>query len=189
MVTSAIEGEGKTTTTLNLAVSLARETGERVLLVDCDLRRGMAHRSMGLPDGPGLSDYLDGEVEDADSLCRRTTEDRLAVMPAGRRPLSSTRLLGSLRMKELMVHFRGRYDRILLDAPPVLNLADVPVLAPQADGVILVVRMGSTRRELVQNAQTILESIPRVHLMGYVVSQVEQHIPSYLYMYMAEIPA
>ena len=155
VVTSALAGEGKTTTALDLARSLAG-TGERVLLVEADLRRPGLAAALGLEGGPGLSDVLGGQAEIASAL-RPGGVDGLQVLPAGSVPPNPSELLGSPRTADLVATLRTRFDTVLLDAPPVLPVTDAVVSAAAADGVLLLVRWGRTSRAEVAEAVAMLE--------------------------------
>ena len=155
VVTSALAGEGKTTTALDLARSLAG-TGERVLLVEADLRRPGLGAALGLEGGPGLSDVLAGQAELASALRPGGTEG-LQVLPAGSVPPNPSELLGSPPMADLVATLRNGFDTVVLDAPPVLPVTDAVVTAAVADGVLLLVRWGRTRRAEVAEAAAMLE--------------------------------
>ena len=157
VVTSALGGEGKTTTTLDLARSVA-ETGERVLLVEADLRRPSLAPALHLAPGPGLSEVLAGQA-DVGSAVRPGGVDGLSVLPAGTVPPNPAELLGSARMADTVAVLRGGYDQILLDAAPLLPVTDAAVCAGVADGVLLVVRWGRTSRDEVTEAVAMLEQV------------------------------
>jgi succinoglycan biosynthesis transport protein ExoP len=162
VLTSAVGGEGKTTTALDLARSIA-DAGERVLLVEADLRRPTLSATLGLDPGPGLSDVLAGQAE-LDAVVRPVEVEGLAVLPAGTVPPNPAELLGSPRMADLVARLRSTYDKVLLDTPPVLPVTDAAVCAALADGVLVVVRWGRTRRDEVREAVTMLEQVDAVVL-------------------------
>jgi polysaccharide biosynthesis transport protein len=177
VVTSALGGEGKTTTALDLARSLAQK-GERVLLVESDLRRPRLAAALGLEAGPGLSDLLAGPGP-SDLLAgqaplaaalRDGDVEGLQVLPGGTVPPNPAELLGSARMGELVRELRKGHDRVLLDAPPVLPVTDAVVTAARADGVLLVVRWGRTRRAEVADAVGMLER-GRATVVGAVLNR------------------
>ena len=151
VVTSATAGDGKTLTTLNLALTMAQEFHRRVIAVDADLRNGSLHRLLGLGARPGLADVLAGEVT-LDEALVDLVDYGLTVLPAGTRPERPAELLGSAAMRSLTDTLGTQFDRILFDTPPALPLADVPTLAPLADGIILVVRAGRTPRQSLEQA-------------------------------------
>jgi capsular exopolysaccharide synthesis family protein len=144
VVTSALPGEGKTTTTANLAVTLA-ETGARVALVDADLRRPRLADAMGLEGAAGLTDVLIGRAALAD-VAQPWGRDGLDVVAAGQVPPNASELLGSTRMRELLHELRGTYDYVLFDAPPLLPVTDAAVLSHIADGALVVAAVGRTPR-------------------------------------------
>lgn len=168
VVTSARAGEGKTTTALDLARSFA-ETGKRVLLVESDLRRPGLAASLHLAAGPGLSEVLDGQAELTSAL-RDGGVAGLQVLPAGSVPPNPAELLGSPSMADLVATLRSRYDRVLLDAPPVLPVTDAVVAAARTDGVLLLVRWGRTSRADVAEAVGMLER-GRVTVLGGVLTR------------------
>jgi capsular exopolysaccharide synthesis family protein len=151
VVTSPCQGDGKTTVASNLSVAIA-ELGKRVLLVDGDLRRPRLHRVFGLSNCRGLSNALCvdtplGEIAPIKRLLRETKISGLYLLPAGGSTTNTTRLLHSRRMSELLGLLRREFDMVIVDAPPVLQLADARVLGHLADGVILVIRAGQTTIE------------------------------------------
>jgi non-specific protein-tyrosine kinase len=143
VVTSAVANEGKSVTACNLAISLA-EADKRVILVDADLRRPGATKYLGLPDGAGLTSVLVGDAG-LDEATQTLGRGVLSILASGPIPPNPTKLLGSHQMQDLLRELRARYDAVVIDAPPVLPVADAPVIAASADGVILVVHHGRTR--------------------------------------------
>jgi protein-tyrosine kinase len=170
VVTSATPGEGKSVTATNLAVSIARHTKTRVVLVDADLRTPCVDRLLDVPNLPGLADYL-GDTAALHEVLRSSPVEGLVVLPAGRPTTSPTLLLTSPRLPSLVTALRERFADIIIDSGPVLSLADSHVLASQADGVLFVVRAGRTRRELARDA------IQRLHgsrILGLVLNSVNR---------------
>lgn len=157
VVTSALGGEGKTTTALDLARSLA-ESGERVLLVEADLRRPTLAPALGLPPGPGLSDVLAGRADVA-AATHRSGVDGLVVLPAGTVPPNPAELLGSRRMADVVASVRTSVDTVLLDSPPLLPVTDAALASTLADGVLVVVAWGRTRQGEVREAVGMLEQV------------------------------
>jgi capsular exopolysaccharide synthesis family protein len=151
MITSPGEGDGKSVTAANLALAMAQEFQRRVVLVDADLRGPSAHTLFGLSGAPGLSELLSGEAS-IDDVIVYLPDYRLSVIPAGRTPQFPTELLGSAAMRRAIDTLRARFDRILLDLPAVVPLADVGTVAPLADGVLMVVRAGVTLRPALDQA-------------------------------------
>jgi capsular exopolysaccharide synthesis family protein len=151
VITSPAKGDGKSLTAANLALTMAQEFQQRVLLVDADLRRPSVHTLFGVPEGPGLADVLMGAA-DLNQALVSLPEQHLTVLPAGAPPSHPAELLGSASMRRVMDTLRTRFDRILIDMPPVEPLADLHVLAPMADGILMIVRAGVTPKPAIQNA-------------------------------------
>ena len=177
LVTSTGPEEGKTTTLANLAVTIA-QTGSRVTLVDCDLRKPSLHDLFGLPAEPGLTNVLLG----ADAIpYHECGIENLRILPAGPLPPNPSELLGSRRMSEVIVQLKGEADYVLFDTPPVVIVTDAAVLATRVDGVLLVVSAGKTRRELAQRAKSLLEKV-NAPLLGVVLNNVK-HEPTIHHYY------
>lgn len=177
LITSPAQGDGKTITALNLAIAMAQEFHRRVLLVDGDLRHPALHRLLGIPGRPGLSDVLTGTAPLDDALVS-IPEYRLTVLPAGNAVDRTTELLGSAEMRRLVDTLRTHFDRIVFDTPPAAPLADVSVLAPLVDGVLLVVRAGRTQRPAIDRA---VEDIEPSRMLGLVLNDVEEPAMDYGY--------
>lgn len=165
MVTSALAGEGKSFTSLNLAMSIAAELDHTVMLVDADVARPSVLRMLGLPPGPGLLDVLDESVDLADALLR-TSIDKLTVLPSGTPHARATELLASDAMRKLLDDMARRYpDRIIIfDSPPLLLTTESAVLASQMGQIVVVVHAESTPQSAVRRALSTIESCP-VRLM------------------------
>ena len=151
MVTSPGDGDGKSITAANLALTMAQEFQRRVVLVDADCRGSSVHSLFGLESAPGLSELLSGEATLEEAMIY-LPDHRLTVIPAGRTPHFPTELLGSTAMRRIVDTLRGRFDRVLFDTPAVMPLADTGTFAPMADGVVLVVRAGITQRPALDRA-------------------------------------
>jgi len=157
MMTSPQPGDGKSTTISNLAISFVR-TGKKVLLIDADLRRPMIAKLFGIEGGPGLADIL--ENNKGLSECVHNTEmPNLFVMPHGKSTSEPAELLESLRLSTLLTEARGEYDLVLVDAPPLLAVADPAIIAPIVDSVILTLRVNKNGRRPVEHAIKILSDI------------------------------
>ena len=157
MITSALPREGKTTTSINLAAVFAQKD-RRVLLVDGDLRRADLYRCFGLPRNGGLSSVLVGE-EPSQFYVRHSDLPNLYILPAGARPPKPPDLLDSDQMRELILTWRKEFDRVIIDAPPVIGLSDAVILATMTDTVVLVLRAKQSRRQDFCLAQDILASV------------------------------
>ena len=167
LITSPQKGEGKSVTASNLALTMAQELQRRVVLVEADLRKPSLQHLFGLPPGPGLAEHLTGAVELKDAM-RFVPEHNLTVLTAGTAPLNPAELLGSTAMRRLLDHLRTRFDRVILDTPPVLPLADVAILAPLVDGSLIVVRAGVTPKPAIENA---LRAFDSSRLLGVVLNE------------------
>lgn len=167
MITSPGAGDGKSVTAANLALTMAQEHQRNVLLVDADLRTPSAHALFGLASTPGLADVLNGTVSLDDALVY-LPDFNLTVLPAGNAPQYPTELLGSTAMRRTLDTLRARFDRVVLDVPPVTPLADVGTVAPLIDGVVMVVRAGVTQRPALDQALTAFE--PR-QMLGLVLNE------------------
>jgi capsular exopolysaccharide synthesis family protein len=167
LITSPQKGEGKSVTASNLALTIAQELQRRVVLVEADLRKPSLQHLFGLPPGPGLAEYLTGAVELKDAM-RFVPEHNLTLLTAGSAPLNPAELLGSTAMRRLLDHLRARFDRVILDSPPVLPLADVAILAPLVDGSLIVVRAGVTPKPAIENA---LRAFDSSRLLGVVLNE------------------
>ena len=167
LITSPQKGEGKSVTAANLALTMAQELQRRVILVEADLRKPSLQHLFGLPPGPGLAEYLSGAVELKDVM-RFLPDHNLTVIHAGSAPTNPAELLGSTAMRRLLDQLRTRFDRVLLDTPPVLPLADVAVLAPLVDGTLMVVRAGVTPKPAIENA---LRAFDSSRLLGVVLNE------------------
>jgi non-specific protein-tyrosine kinase len=169
MVTSALPGEGKTLTAINLALTFAREYKQTALLVDCDLRRQRIHEVLGFPSDKGLVDHL---IDDCpiQELFVWPGVEKLTVISGGKTVKGSSELLGSPGMKELVADMKSRYqDRyVFFDAPPVLTSADSLAFAPFVDYILLVVQAGSTSMQDVNKA---LKLLPGEKVLGLVMNR------------------
>ena len=167
IVTSPNKGDGKSLTAANLALTMAQEFQQRVILIDGDLRRPSVARLFGLPSTSGLSTVLTGGGVVEDSLIT-VPEHRLTILPSGPIPMHPAELLGSTPMRRLLDTLRGGFDRILIDMPPAVPLADVQILAPMADGVLLIVRAGITPKPAIERA---LSGLDTSKVLGLVLNE------------------
>jgi len=161
MVTSALPGEGKSFTSVNLAMSIAAELDHTVMLVDADVARPSVLRMLGLPAGPGLLDLLEGKADMADVLMR-TNVDKLTLLPSGTPHPRATELLASEAMNQLLDDMATRYpDRIIIfDSPPLLLTTEARVLATHMGQIVMVVAAGRTLQGSVQQALAAIERCP-----------------------------
>jgi len=169
-ITSAVAGEGKTLTAVNLALAAARANADRrVLLVDADLRRGQVAELLGFRRTPGLKELLEDEVEIGYAL-RRFQGERLVVVPCGATSTEPTGALASQGMRKLLESVRAHFDEVYLDVPPVLPFADAAIVGGLADGVLLVIRANHTPARHVRQAVETLAGAP---IVGCVLNRLE----------------
>lgn len=172
MITSALPGEGKTLTSINLAFTFSKEFKQTVLLVDSDLRQQRVHEYLGYESGKGLRDYLvDGTP--LSELIVWPGVEKFTVISGGKTVMASSELLSSPRMRDLVKDLKSRYPEryVFFDVAPVLAGADAQAFAPQVDYIILVVRAGVTSIEDVKQA---LDLLPREKILGVVLNGAEQ---------------
>ncbi len=176
VITSPSPQDGKTTTATNLAVTFAQQ-GLRVLLADCDLRRGRLHNVFRVPREPGMTQYLAGQNTFSE-VVRDSTVERLSFIPAGTFPPNPSELLGSARTRDLMAQLSSQYDIVILDTPPVHVAGDALILGTIADGVILVLRAGNTERGAAQHAMLRLTNVG-ARVVGAVLNDPDHKVPQY----------
>jgi non-specific protein-tyrosine kinase len=170
VVTSAVATEGKTTTAANLAVVMA-QAGNRIVLVDGDLRRPSAHKLFDLPNRTGLTTALVEDPEALNGYLQESGIENLRVLTAGPIPPNPQELLGAQRMKELLRRLEEEADIVVIDTPPTLVVSDANVLAARASGVLMVVNTGKTRRAAVRQAVEGLRKVG-ANLLGCVLNMV-----------------
>jgi protein-tyrosine kinase len=171
LITSALRGEGKTFVTSNLAQSLIRQREKRVLLLDADLRVPNLHTPLGAPLSPGLSDYLLGEKDEI-SIMQRGRDENLFFISAGKSVRNPNELLAAGKMERLLQKLSPIFDWILVDSPPTIPVSDSTILAKMCDGLLMVVRAGSTPFDLAQKACSEFSDRP---LLGAVLNRAESH--------------
>jgi tyrosine-protein kinase Etk/Wzc len=177
LVTSADSKEGKTLTTLNLAIMVA-QMGKRVLLVDMDLRRGRLHRSLGIEREPGVTDCLRGG-KSLREVIQPTRIENLWLAPTGSPEENAAELLQSSDIPGLFVQIQDDYDYIFLDSSPVLRVTDTVIVANQGVGVVLyVARVNHTPKPLVRYS---LDMLRDAHILGMILNSIEMHKISSLY--------
>jgi polysaccharide biosynthesis transport protein len=178
VITSAVMSEGKSTLCANIAVMLAQR-GERVLIVDADLRRSTLHLLFGLRrPAQGLTNLLSRQTDESVILHPVGQVPTLAYLPAGAVPPNPAELLASHRMAEMMRQWAEQYDRVIIDTAPILAVSDSLAPAARADSVLLVVRAGVTRKKALMRTREILRRV-NVQLLGAVVNDVDMRKDSY----------
>ncbi|MDQ0198793.1 capsular exopolysaccharide synthesis family protein [Neobacillus ginsengisoli] len=168
LITSPSEGEGKSTTSANLAVSMAQQK-ERVLLIDANLRNPSLHSFFKLPNSNGLTEVLTGKSSFEEAI-NHTEIGRLDVLTSGFIPHNPVELLGSNMMQELLNYALQSYDVILIDSNAVLDVTDTKLLVQQCDGVVLVMQNGKTKIEKAKEAKKVLD-FAKARLVGVVFNQ------------------
>jgi len=158
VLTSALRGEGKTVATMNLAAAMTELPGIQVLVVDADLHQPSIEESLGLPLRKGLADLLAGGVS-LDNAVRATSVPGVSILGAGTLPKNPSQLLGSDRMRTVLDKLRQNYSYVLIDTPAAAGVSDASLLGAMADGILMVVRLGSTPRQFVQQTINVLESL------------------------------
>ena len=157
-ITSVGDDEGKTTTAINLGISIAKEIEYTVLLVDGNLRKPELHTYFGITPELGLSDYLNGDVDLADILIRPGDIDHFVILPGGKPLVNSTEMLGSPRMCSLVDELKDRYPKrvVIFDMPPILGVADTVSFVPCIDCALIVVEDDTTKQVELEQAIGLL---------------------------------
>lgn len=175
VVTSAAPAEGKTTVACWIAIAMA-QTGQRVLLLDCDLRRPRLHRIFGKTNDLGVTTAL-LDINSLDSAVRPTEIPDLSVLTSGPLPPNPADLLHSEAFAKLLAGVRERFDRVIIDSPPVMPVTDATVLSTKTDGTVLVARSGRTSKDLVRQAARALQDVG-ANLVGAVLNAVDLSVRS-----------
>lgn len=170
LITSGVAAEGKTFVASNLAQSIIQQPELRVLLIDADLRSSRLHLMFGAPNGPGLSDYLRGEADEY-TVIQKGFNENLFLIPGGSLVSNPSELLLSERMKELLRLVTPVFDWIIIDSPPTLPVHDASILADIVDGVLFVIRAGSTDAEIAERTAAEFQG---KNLLGVVLNQVQK---------------
>lgn len=180
--TSALPGEGKSLTVANFAIVMA-QAGKRVLLIDADMRKPTAHLYFKTWNHRGLSNLL-VKQESPEELIQSTLVDNLYLLPSGPIPPNPVDLLGSIQMQELFISCKTNFDLVLFDSPPVLTMTDAQILASYSDGVVLVIKAGKTKKDLVRKAKNLLENV-HANILGAVLNERKMDdLRQYHYPYM-----
>jgi polysaccharide biosynthesis transport protein len=179
LITSAQNGEGKTTTALHLAEALAQRRGP-VLLMDCDLRKGELAKAIDRKEHKGLTTVLSGEISTPDALL--VLQPNLWLLPAGAVPADPVSLLASQEMAALLEKVAGRFEFVIIDSPPVLAVTDAAILSGLVDGVLLVTASGASSRSLLIRARKILEA-SGAKILGTAMNKLDARHPDYGYAY------
>jgi capsular exopolysaccharide synthesis family protein len=179
VITSAVPNDGKTLVAMNLAVSLAKHTNERVLLLEGDLRKPMAAHHMGVKGLPGLGEWLLQDKHISEFIYH-FEELQLWILPAGSAPDNPGTILQSPRFLDTYRELVAAFDWIIIDAPPLIPMADVSYWSRQADGLLLVVREGKTSKAILKKG---LETLDNPKLVGIVLNDVREVDSRYYHNY------
>ena len=183
LVTSTRPNEGKSTSAFALAAVLA-SSDRKVVLIDGDMRNPSLHKLMGVGNNAGLSNYLTG-AEDSERLVRSNETHGFDMIMAGPIPPNAAELLGSTRMRELVTKLNAVYDTVIIDAPPVLGLADIPLLAGAVEGVVYTIEAGGVKLRGIQASLQRVRS-SHVPIFGAIVTKVPTQSSGYGYGYAYE---
>jgi capsular exopolysaccharide synthesis family protein len=170
-ITSAVPGEGRSTTSANIAVAYA-QANKNVLLIDADLRKPSQHHIFELSNHYGLSTMLTGRSEPEDVI-QKTIIDNLQVISAGPIPSNPSELLDSLSMTTLLEATKERFDIIIIDTPPIMTVTDALVVAGKCDGVVLVIHAGKVKNDAAAKAHASLE-YGKATILGAVLNHVSR---------------
>lgn len=180
LFTSSSPGEGKSTISANYAITLT-QSGQRVILVDCDMRRPTIHKVMGLNNKKGLTNML---IENAtfEEVAQTGWVEKLKIITTGPLPPNPAELIGSAKMDALIETLKEKADVVLFDAPPLLAVTDSQLLASKLDGVVLVIKAGAVTREMAVKAKELLGNV-KAKILGCVMNKVEYENKSHYYYY------
>ncbi len=173
-ITSSRPNEGKSTICAHLAIA-ATNVGQRVLLIDADMRKPSLHELFGLPNQQGLSNVISGTAEVHEVLSPVAENDRLKIITGGMQPPAPGGLLSSRRMHQLLQSFRQDFDLIIIDTPPLIGISDAKLASTHADGMLLVTQVEKTQRAEVQRVLSDLGNTVQAPLLGIVVNGVQGH--------------
>ncbi|MCY7347420.1 MAG: polysaccharide biosynthesis tyrosine autokinase [Pyrinomonadaceae bacterium] len=183
LVTSSLPSEGKTTTAINTAISLA-QTGAKVLIIDADMRRPRLHSVFNRSNAEGLSTILSSEMADSNilSIIQYDEEARLNLLPSGPVPPNPAELIGSEQMSNLLKMLQKNFTHVVVDSPPIASFTDGVLVASMVDGVILVVNSGRSSRQVVRRSRQLLLDIG-AKIFGVVLNNVNLHSQDNYYYY------
>lgn len=176
VVTSSGSGEGKSTVMSNLAITMA-ESGKKVILIDCDLRKPSIHKKMGITNAVGLTNILVQDIKKEECMVK-TTVDNLFIITSGPIPPNPAELLGTKKMKDFIEELKKEFDLVLIDAPPVLAVTDAQILSTIVDGVIFVASYGEAQKNAVVDSKQLIEKVGG-KVLGIVFNKVPEAVSGY----------
>ena len=179
VITSSEPGEGKSTTSGNLALCLAQDN-KKVILIDCDLRKPSLHKKFKISNLVGLSDVIIGKSDLKEAA--QKYNNNLVLLPSGKIPPNPSEMLSSKAMENLLEKLKEDFDYIIIDTPPVQAVTDSQILSTKADGTILVVRSEITKKESVKNAINLLNKV-NANIIGTVLNGIDASRNKYYYYY------
>jgi capsular exopolysaccharide synthesis family protein len=181
LICSSIHSEGKTVTASNLATSLAENGDHKVALVDGDLRRGKVADYFGFgKERPGLTEFLSTEEMSPRQVMLRSALKNLFVIPRGTVAKKPSDLVSSHKFSVLIAELRAHFDYVIIDAPPIMSVADAGILARETDGVLFIVQIGRTPKSVIAHSHVLLKQAD-AKMLGYVVTNVEFQSADYRY--------
>jgi len=180
LVTSTIPSEGKTLISTNLAATTALD-GNNVLLIDSDMRRPTIHNTFKMENATGLSNYLTGNVP-LEAILNKTVVDNLSFINAGPTPPNPSGLLGSFKMEQLIKETKEKFDRIIIDGPPLVGVSDSIILSKLVSGTLMVIRFGTASRDVVARAKQCLIEV-NSNIIGVVLNDVDIEKEAYYSKY------
>lgn len=180
-ITSSVQSEGKSSTAANTAYALS-ESGAKVLLVECDLRRPSLAAKLGLERSPGVTNVLIGKVQYGATIQQCPLSPALDIMTSGDIPPNPSELLASARMESLIEELRGKYDYIVVDLPPVTVVSDALAMSKLLDGMVMVVRSDHSDRQMLAEAMRQLRMVD-VRILGFVYREADDSKKRYGYRY------
>ncbi len=181
MVTSPTREEGKTTTAINISISLTK-SDVKVIIVDADMRRPRIHNVLSLDNKVGLSNFLSGNAEIDDGIIKASNIENLDVITSGPIPPNPAELLSSYRFTDLLYALYSLYNFIIIDTPPVIGISDSLIASTQVDGVIIVARSGKTQKEAIREARRLLHGV-NAKILGVVLNAIDRSSMRYSYYY------
>lgn len=184
VVTSSIHSEGKTVTSLNLAIAMAHAVNKpKVLLVDADMRKGKVNKYLGIAKRAGLSEILSEQAEIQDCAFHLDNTENLTLITSGAVPENPAELLASEKMSYFLAKVKSQFDFVIIDTPPIISVTDAGIVGAQTEGVLMVIQAGRTQRGIVRRAEELLHQ-SHSHIIGHVLTNIEYHLPEYIYRYL-----